>query len=1172
MLQGLPWGVVVLDAHGTVLRLNEQAAHWWGVQPLEVLGKRLNSAIAGTLPADLLQTLQAVASGPVRPGGEFFLPEHQQWITMNRAQHGDGWVVYWQDVTAQKQQQQAHETQQAAHDLLRDVTAREQAAQTLLQAHNARARAAADKYGALYRSMDEGFCILEVLFDEAQRPVDYRFLEVNPAFEAQTGLREVVGKTMRELVPGTEVFSIEIHGRVARTGEPARFEGYAEALGRWFDVNSFPIGPAADRQVGVLFTDSSARKRAEEALRHSEARYRSLFSNMEQGFCLLEKLATAPGEPSDFRYLVVNPAFERHTGLADAAGRTIRELVPSFEPHIMAIYDEAVASGEPRRFEEYVVGRDIWFEAEVVPEAQPGHLAVLFSNVSARRLAEQNLRESAALSSAARAGALEAELRAVRTHQQLRQREREIFYRMFEQTPAVIALLRGPEHRIEFYNDAFQRLYPGRGELRGRLMDEVAPETTSQGFVDLLDGVYQTGETFYGTEVPLLMAQPGGQPPKMHYFNFTYQRFEEDGQPAGISVFAYDVAEQVLARRERETLQLRQQELFEQAPVAMGVFSGPDYVVEVCNPKLEAIWGRAAAEVLGRPLFEALPEVRDQGFRELLDGVRATGTPYVAREMLAWVLHHGELTSVYLDFVYHPLRDAQGTITAIAAVASDVSARKEVEAQLLAFNAGLERQVAERTRDLGESQARLQSVVDAVSTTVLLLRAVRDASGGILDFEYVLINPATQAYYPGQAVVGQRFGELNPGVRLTPIFGQLVAVVETGRRTDSEVHYTHEGLNNWFRLVGVKVGDGLLYTAEDITPRKRLEQAQTRSFALLQQSEAVAAMGSWDYDLGTHELTWSEGLYHLFGQPVGSPVSLQSFLDAVLDDDRPAAARLLRTVASGSSHFDAPLRLRVGDAVKNVRFKAVPIPDAPGVPERMLGVCLDVSDVQRLEAENLVLKLDRHKELLLGILQAQETERQRLAEVLHNGLGQVLYATKLHLDQLDTPALRALPALAGLHQQTDRLLADAMRQTRTLAHELVPTSLVEFGLVAAVRDVCRDLSTPQLLVECQIWGEELPLPQPVQVTLFRLVQELVHNIVRHAGATQALLELETLPGGVSLRAEDNGHGFDPRTVVEGLGLRTVRQAVALLGGTVAVDSSPEFGTHIRLRIPLPLFS
>ena len=148
-----------------------------------------------------------------------------------------------------------------------------------------------------------------------------------------------------------------------------------------------------------------------------------------------------------------------------------------------------------------------------------------------------------------------------------------------------------------------------------------------------------------------------------------------------------------------------------------------------------------------------------------------------------------------------------------------------------------------------------------------------------------------------------------------------------------------------------------------------------------------------------------------------------------------------------------------------------------------------------------------------------------------------------------------------------------MRQNRTLAHELVPTSLLDFGLAVAVADICRDLSTPRLRIACHVWDEDQRLlPQPVQVALFRLAQELAHNIVRHAGATQATLELETLSSWVSLRAEDNGRGFDPLTVATGLGLRTVRDAVALLGGTVAIDSSPEFGTHVRLRIPLPLFS
>lgn len=585
------------------------------------------------------------------------------------------------------------------------------------------------------------------------------------------------------------------------------------------------------------------------------------------------------------------------------------------------------------------------------------------------------------------------------------------------------------------------------------------------------------------------------------------------------------------------------------------------------NPQVERLTGMAQAALLcGETMRTVMPMLEDSWY-ERYERVALTGESVRFEQ-------HAQVLGRWFDVYAYPL-DGPAPHR-IALLFTNITARKQAEEDLRhaeeRHREQLERQVAERTRALGESQARLQSVFDSTTSAVALLRAVRDAAGHLLDFEYVLVNPVTQAYHGSQSLLGRRYRDQLRGTQRQAAFEQLVAVVETGRRADFEALDDYEGRNHWFRLLGVKVNDGVLYTAEDITARKLLEQAQTKGLALLQQSETVAGLGSWDYNLETRELTWSDGLYRLLGRPVGSPVKPQFFLDAVLDYDRPAAARLLRTLTTGASSFDTTLRLRVGDEVKTVRFKAVPLPDAPGPPVRVLGVCLDVSDVQRLEAENLALKLDRHKELLLTMLQAQEDERRRLGEVLHNGLGQVLYATKLHLDQLDTPALRALPALASPHQQTGRLLAEAMRQTRTLAHELVPTSLADFGLAAAVRDVCRDLSTPQLRVTCYIGGEEQELPPPVQVALFRLVQELAHNIVRHAGATQATLELEILPGGVSLRAEDNGRGFDPLRVAEGLGLRTMRDAVALLGGTVAIDSSPEFGTYVRLRIPLPLFS
>ena len=133
-----------------------------------------------------------------------------------------------------------------------------------------------EHYRALFQSVDQGFCTIEVLFDEGGEPSDYRFLDVNPAFERQTGLRDVIGRRVRELAPAHEAHWFEIYGQVAMTGDPAHFEHAAAALGRWFDVYAFRIGDPALRRVAILFDDITDRKIAERKLHASEARYRAL--------------------------------------------------------------------------------------------------------------------------------------------------------------------------------------------------------------------------------------------------------------------------------------------------------------------------------------------------------------------------------------------------------------------------------------------------------------------------------------------------------------------------------------------------------------------------------------------------------------------------------------------------------------------------------------------------------------------------------------------------------------------------------------------------------------------------------------------------------------------------------------------------------------------------------
>jgi PAS domain S-box-containing protein len=134
----------------------------------------------------------------------------------------------------------------------------------------------ASLYKTLFDSIDEGFCILEMLFDQQNNPVDYRFLETNSVFEVQTGLKDAVGKTARELVPNLEDHWFTIYGNVALTGEPIRFENHSEAMGRWFNVYATRIGGKTSRKVALLFSDITEQKKIAEELNESELRFRNL--------------------------------------------------------------------------------------------------------------------------------------------------------------------------------------------------------------------------------------------------------------------------------------------------------------------------------------------------------------------------------------------------------------------------------------------------------------------------------------------------------------------------------------------------------------------------------------------------------------------------------------------------------------------------------------------------------------------------------------------------------------------------------------------------------------------------------------------------------------------------------------------------------------------------------
>src|SRR5258706_2860184 len=177
----------------------------------------------------------------------------------------------------------------------------------------------------LFEWIDEGFCTIEVLFDQNEKPVDYRFLQISPSFERQPGLKNADGRRMREIAPQPEEHWFEIYGRIALTGAPMRFENEAKQLGRWYDVYAFRVEDPRRRRVGILFNDITERKRAEAEARNSERRYREVQAELAHA----SRVATMGQLTASITHEVNQPITAAVTN-AQAALRSMSAEPPDF--------------------------------------------------------------------------------------------------------------------------------------------------------------------------------------------------------------------------------------------------------------------------------------------------------------------------------------------------------------------------------------------------------------------------------------------------------------------------------------------------------------------------------------------------------------------------------------------------------------------------------------------------------------------------------------------------------------------------------------------------------------------------------------------------------------------------------------------------------------------------
>ncbi len=218
-----------------------------------------------------------------------------------------------------------------------------------------------------------------------------------------------------------------------------------------------------------------------------------------------------------------------------------------------------------------------------------------------------------------------------------------------------------------------------------------------------------------------------------------------------------------------------------------------------------------------------------------------------------------------------------------------------------------------------------------------------------------------------------------------------------------------------------------------------------------------------------------------------------------------------------------------------------------------------------LDEQLIRLKQDQELKVMEGIMEGQHQERNRLASELHDGLGGALSGIKMKLSGISVNNHQ----LNGEMLSVITLLDDSIQELRSIARNLMPEKLLKSGLTNALVAYCKPLENKKLKILCQVFGNENQVPEKYKLMIFRIIQELINNAVKHAHADQIIVQCNFFENAVSITVEDNGKGFDPQVVNNnGVGLSSVHARVKYMKGNIEIDSQPGKGTAFEINLEL----
>lgn len=418
------------------------------------------------------------------------------------------------------------------------------------------------------------------------------------------------------------------------------------------------------------------------------------------------------------------------------------------------------------------------------------------------------------------------------------------------------------------------------------------------------------------------------------WFTYSYSPARDaQGEIRGVLVTCLETTSRVLA--EKQLLEERTQllKVFDQAPAFFAVLRGPDHIFERVNPKYRQVVG--GLDVIGKPVREAIPGIAEQGYIAILDRVFRTGEPYIAADARFTLppTAEGASRERVVDFVYQPLRDADGSISGILVLGVDMSERKRI------------------TDALAETERRAAMVLDSINDGFHMI----DAEGRFQAF-----NQAGREIYRNQgvdadALIGKMAFEVFPEHQRTATGDAILYSLRNRRPSVIESYYAP--WDKWFWLRNYPTSDGGLVTFfQDITEKKRTERQldeQRERFAFATQA---ARIGYWFCNLPFDKLIWDDTVKEHFWLPPDAEVTLEDFLALLHPDDREATAHAIQESIDNHALYDIEYRTMSPDG----RFKWIHAVGrtayaADGRPLRFDGVTQDVTELRTarlaLEAE-----------------------------------------------------------------------------------------------------------------------------------------------------------------------------------------------------------------------------